>query len=312
MAQQLPAARTRIAPTPSGYLHVGNAFSFVVTALVAMRQGADIVLRIDDLDRERFRLPYLEDVFNVLDFLGIEPTIGPSGPEAFLKTYSQHLRIDRYMVLLNTLRDAGLLYVCHCSRKMFTEVAPHAFCACKSQQLAFEQPNAVWRWAGDLPQLSCTDFDGTSTLVDLSITPGRTALFQRNQLPAYQIASLSDDLDFGITHIVRGADLTDSTAFQLHLAQQLDRPTFAQIKFLHHGLVQLESMKLSKSEGATAVHWARSQGFTRASFFTSLAQSWGLKAKKVDQLRELNDLLGDAFPACTRGDFNTQTIIASR
>jgi glutamyl-tRNA synthetase len=312
MANQSPINRTRIAPTPSGYLHLGNAFSFVVTALNALRNQAEIILRIDDLDRERFRDVYLEDVFQALDFLGIEPSIGPSGPEEFHRSYSQHLRINRYLSLLNELRDTGLLYVCQCSRKDFAQVPPHQFCACKAAELPFENPEVVWRWAGDLPQYTTCDYDGKCQTVSLSDTPGRTVLFQRNKLPAYQIASLSDDLDFGITHIVRGADLLDSTAFQLHLARSLNREAFESIKFLHHGLVTHERAKLSKSEGATALRWAREQGFTRAEFYTSLANAWGVSTKKVVALSELNDLLVNDFFPSARKTLNAHEILTFR
>ncbi len=312
MANQSPLNRTRIAPTPSGYLHLGNAYSFIVTALNALRNQAEIVLRIDDLDRERFRDVYLEDVFQVLDFLGIEPSIGPSGPEEFHRSYSQHLRINRYLSLLNELRNSGLLYVCQCSRREFAQVAPLQFCVCKAAELPFENLEVVWRWAGDLPQHITCDYDGNCHTVGLSDTPGRTVLFQRNKLPAYQIASLSDDLDYGITHIVRGADLLDSTAFQLHLARSLNREAFESIKFLHHGIVTHENVKLSKSEGATAVRWAREQGFTRAAFYTSMAKAWGFTTKKVDELSELNDLIGNDFFASARKALNTNEIFTFR
>jgi glutamyl/glutaminyl-tRNA synthetase len=308
MVDQSTLARTRIAPTPSGYLHLGNAFSFVVTALDAMRHGAEIILRIDDLDRDRFRDEYLEDIFHVLDFLGIEPTIGPSGPEEFHHSFSQHLRIDRYMTLVNELRNSGLVYACECSRKDFAQVAPHQYCACKRANLSFDKLGVVWRWAGELPQYTCCDHDGHCHAVMLSETPGRTVLFQRNQKPAYQIASLSDDLDFGITRIVRGADLIDSTALQLHLARCLNRNVFESVQFIHHGLVTLENVKLSKSEGATAVRWAREQGFSRAGFYTAIAHNWGLTKKKVVQLSELNDLVGEAFPACSREPLAVQRV----
>lgn len=300
MTSKLKKQRARIAPTPSGYLHLGNAYSFVITTLDALRNDAEVFLRIDDLDRERFRETYLDDIFEVLNFLGIEPTIGPSGPEDFHRNFSQHLRLDRYNALLEELRSTDLIYPCVCSRKEFATIAPLAFCGCRSSQFTDQQQHVVWRWAGELPDQIVCDSDGKTQSVTLKNAIGRLVLQQKNTLPAYQIASLSDDLDFEITRVVRGEDLIHSTAFQLYLASVLGKSEFGCIRFFHHGLVTDSAEKISKSDGATSLHSARQQGLSVAQFYTKIAHSWGFKTKKVAQLSELNDLLGDAFPACSR------------
>ncbi|MGL4369957.1 MAG: glutamate--tRNA ligase family protein, partial [Spirochaetota bacterium] len=87
-----PFSRTRIAPTPSGYLHLGNIYSFTLTWLAAKMTGASIVLRIDDLDSGRRRTEYIDDIFRVLELAGISCDAGPAGTEDFLKNHSQHTR----------------------------------------------------------------------------------------------------------------------------------------------------------------------------------------------------------------------------
>jgi len=84
---------TRIAPTPSGYLHLGNVFSFALTAALARRSGAEILLRIDDLDRERVQREYVEDIFETLAFMGIPWDRGPRSFDELTRAWSQVLRM---------------------------------------------------------------------------------------------------------------------------------------------------------------------------------------------------------------------------
>ena len=87
---------SRIAPTPSGYLHLGNAFNFLFTWLVCKKLNGKLSLRIDDLDQARMRSEYLEDIFRTIDWLGISIDEGPSGPDDHLSNYSQVHRLALY------------------------------------------------------------------------------------------------------------------------------------------------------------------------------------------------------------------------
>ena len=80
---------SRLAPTPSGYLHLGNAVNFVLTWLLTRQAGGVLHLRIDDLDRARLRPAYLENIFRVIDWLGLDYDHGPTGPDDFLRHHSQ-------------------------------------------------------------------------------------------------------------------------------------------------------------------------------------------------------------------------------
>ena len=95
--------RTRFAPTPSGYLHLGNAWSLALTWLLARSRGGSIHLRIDDLDAARLRPEYLEDIFASLEWLGLDWDGGPRDPADFLARHSQRLRLDRYRAALDVL-----------------------------------------------------------------------------------------------------------------------------------------------------------------------------------------------------------------
>src|SRR5882762_5324158 len=96
MDEKLIFTRTRIAPTPSGFLHLGNAFSFALTAKLARETGARLLLRIDDLDRDRVEARYVQDIFETLHFLGIPWDEGPRDILAYEATWSQVYRMDLY------------------------------------------------------------------------------------------------------------------------------------------------------------------------------------------------------------------------
>ena len=110
---------SRLAPTPSGYLHLGNAFSFILTWLLVRRLGGKLHLRIDDLDAPRLNQDCLEDIFIQLEWLGLDYDNGPQGPDDHLRRFSQSLRLEEYMSALEEIRESGMLYACSCSRKQY-------------------------------------------------------------------------------------------------------------------------------------------------------------------------------------------------
>ncbi len=292
MAEQLKTEITRLAPTPSGFLHFGNVLSFVITTSIARTHHALLLLRIDDLDRERFRSEYLEDIFDTLDFLGIQPDIGPSGPEEFETSFSQRHRIHLYTGLLQKLRTDQAVYACNCSRRVFENFG-NAPCNCLGTRLNFDTPETVWRMV-DLPEFkSFNDIDELNHLVKLRESPGQIPLKQRNGSPSYQIASLADDLHYGVNLVVRGADLIPSTAMQLHLAKVLGLADFEKTDFLHHGLLLENGLKMSKSAGASSIKYMREQGLTRSTIYQQLANLLGVKSMKINQFDDFFDALNE-------------------
>lgn len=254
--------KTRIAPTPSGYLHAGNALNFLVTDRLAKATGSQLMLRIDDLDAERTRPEYIADIFRSLEWLGIRVDEGPSGPEDFHTNWSQHLRMDRYVALAEELRAKGALYPCACSRPQFERMERHAH-SCRTAALGTVPIGTPWRLC--IPAhcpVNIIGLDGSSEPLDLATLMSDPVILQRDTgRPTYQIASLCDDLDMGITFIVRGADLLPSTACQLHLAGLLRQAAFGSMRFHHHALaLDVEGRKLSKSAGSTSLKAMREAG----------------------------------------------------
>lgn len=242
-----PDARLRFAPTPSGYLHLGNALNFTLNWLVARLAGARVLLRIDDLDDARKRPEYVQDIFDTLHWLGLDWDEGPKDVADFEKNWSQHLRLHHYNEALSRLVKTGLVFACGKSRRELAPFGAQYPPEFRHQGLALDAANVSWRIATP-PDLPMPDF----------------VLRRRDGIPAYQLASLVDDLLLGITHVVRGVDLEASTAAQQWLANLLaDSDTvapslpwghFKLLQCLHHPLIlDATGQKLSKSAGADAL-----------------------------------------------------------
>ena len=242
---------TRIAPTPSGYLHWGNAFSFVLTWLYAQKMSAKILLRIDDLDAARKRPEYVEDIFRSLEWLGLTCDLGPSGPDEFEANYSQRHRHDLYHEQLQWLAREGHVFACPCSRtEILSNPDKRHSAACRIKGHALTAPGNCWRFVGDTKLEAWTDLDQTRRAVNLDQEMRDPVLRRKDGLPAYQLASVVDDTHFGVNLVVRGEDLVASTAVQRCISRLLPQATFHEATLLHHVLVSdQDGRKLSKSGG---------------------------------------------------------------
>lgn len=238
--------RFRIAPTPSGFLHHGNITAFLFTWACCKALGGKLLLRIDDLDQLRYRPEYLDDIFRKLDYYKIDFDEGPSGPDQFHTVWSQIHRLEQYKDIIIRLQKTGLLYRCSCSR---SEIADGKECRCRDSKSNAE-PYALKIATGNLPEIHWDDRISGVNNVDLHQSIPDFVIQKKDRFPSYQVASLSDDIQFGITHIVRGNDLIHSTAAQLFLADTLHEYTFRKICFYHHPLIlSSHGIKLSKSAG---------------------------------------------------------------
>ncbi|HEY8969449.1 MAG TPA: glutamate--tRNA ligase family protein [Puia sp.] len=269
--------RTRIAPTPSGYLHLGNAYSFKLTADLARRTGAKILLRIDDLDKERVEERYVQDIFDTLHFLGIPWDEGPRDRTDFGQTWSQLHRMRLYRRALEELRQQGVLFACACSRTQIArESAGGAYPGtCRDKGLSLDMPDVSWRVRTDMQrELTMQQLDGSAFKGVLDGSVKDFIVRKKDGQPAYQLTSLVDDLHFGVDLIVRGLDLWSSTLAQLYLAELLPGGTaFAGVVFNHHALfTDAGGNKLSKSAGAASIQFLRREGKTPAEIFGMMGQ----------------------------------------
>jgi glutamyl/glutaminyl-tRNA synthetase len=279
-------SKTRIAPTPSGYLHLGNVLSFVLTVALARQTGAKILLRIDDLDRERVQTAYIQDIFDTLNFMEILWDEGPRDLAEYQNQWSQLHRLELYHKTLERLKMNGHLYACTCSR---TTIAP---CTCYNQHLAFNSPDCSWKLKTDDNEISVETYPKQTISAKLTPDMQNFVVRKKDGFPAYQLASLCDDLHFGVDLIARGHDLYTSTLAQLQLAQKLKETPFLNATFYHHPLLMASvNQKLSKSAGDTSVKYLRGQGKTPTDICTMIARLCG-KQYPVNNWQELVDVLG--------------------
>lgn len=263
----LPAhPRSRIAPTPSGLLHIGNAASFVLTERLVRQAEGTLLLRIDDLDADRVRPAYITDIFDTLAWLGIVPDQGPVDASTLADNWSQRSRVHLYDAALDRLRALGLVYGCNCSRRQVMDRSEDGLYpgTCRDKGLDLDAPDTAWRLR--LPEACSVHVSGpgADVPVDLSRDMGDPVVRTRRGVAAYQIASLVDDVTFGIDLIVRGEDLLPSSALQLHLAAVLGEEGFRKATFIHHPLLtDAVGSKLSKSQGAGSLKEMRKNGADR-------------------------------------------------
>ena len=232
---------SRFAPAPTGYLHLGH----VLNAVFVWNVDGRVLLRIEDHDRQRSRPEYDAAILEDLAWLGFRwdgPVVRQSEREAI------------YVEALSRLRAQGLVYACSCAR---TTVYPGT---CRDRQLA-DGPGMTLRVRLE---------PSVERFVDLRLGPqeqrphrqcGDLAVRDREGNWTYQFAATVDDVAQGVTHVVRGEDLLDSTGRQIQLARLLGRAEPA--VFLHHPLImKTPTQKLSKSDRDTGVRDLRDQGWT--------------------------------------------------
>jgi glutamyl-tRNA synthetase len=268
---QLSPYRGRLAPSPTGLLHLGHAQTFWTAYQRARVQAGALIFRNEDLDPQRSRAEFVGAMMEDLRWLGIEWDEGPDvgGPNA---PYTQSERRESYLQAWRQLRDGGFLYPCACSRKDLAQSAgaPHDSDdeplypgRCREHLGAakcFSVPEGA-NWRFRVPDNEVVAFeDGRQG--PQAFTAGRDfgdfLVWRRDDVPAYQLAVVVDDAEMRITEVVRGADLLKSTARQILLQRALG---VAQPEFYHCDLVRDETgQRLAKRHDALSLRGLREAG----------------------------------------------------
>lgn len=288
--------RTRIAPTPSGFLHVGNVLSFSITAALARKAGAKILLRIDDLDQERVNKQYVQDIFDTLRFLDIPWDEGPRDFAEYEKKYSQLHRMGLYRQALERLRESEHVFACTCSRADIQRVNADGVYpgTCEQKGISLDAENVSWRLQTmEERDLTVKTLGGVG-VATLPKTMWDFVVRKKDGFPAYQLTSVVDDRYYGVDLVVRGEDLRESTLAQHYLSFPLLEPGFLDITFYHHPLlVDAQDRKLSKSAGDTSIQYLRRQRWSPADVYSWIAGKWkrGAVVKNWDELLEVLELL---------------------
>ena len=259
MQSTLPPIRTRFAPSPTGFLHKGHALSALWGSLRAQHLGGDFLVRIEDIDHTRRRPEMIEDIYRVLDWLGLEP----SGD-----IVQQQDRRALYSDALHSLQQQGVVYPCICTRADILAVTgdPNALYpgTCRGRVKNATTPVA-WRLnLQSLPKTIVTwrDLNAGVQTDDLAVW-GDVIIARRDIGTSYHLAHVVDDAMQGITHVTRGQDLFTQTPIHRMLQDLLSLP---QPVYDHHPLLMAQdnpAQKLSKRDGSTSLMAMAAAGMSR-------------------------------------------------
>ncbi len=277
-----------MAPTPSGFLHLGNAVNFLMTWAIVRSRNGKLHLRVDDMDGIRFRQDVLEDIFYSLEWLGVDWDTGPSGPEEFYHTFSlQKKKPDYWERLCGLMEGTDKTFACQCSRSAIKQASSDGLYpgTCRDKGLLFQPGRHAIRLKVDKDTVVRVN----ETNIDLSGEFGDFVIWRKDDQPSYHLASLLEDEAGGVNLIIRGEDLFFSTAAQVYLASCFGFTGFPSCHFIHHGLVRdCAGEKLSKSRGAFALKDIREAGGTPLAAVRKAARFLGVIE---DEVASANDLL---------------------
>jgi glutamyl/glutaminyl-tRNA synthetase len=270
--------RGRLAPTPTGLLHIGHARTFWLAAQRALEKHGTLILRNEDLDPQRSRTEFARAMIADLRWLGIDWSEGPDCGGTY-GPYSQSERRAHYLQAWRALRQGGFLYPCICSRKDLAQstsapndaddepVYPGTCRECKELASFTEPAGANWRFRvpdGEAVEFADLNLGGQRYVAGINKDGDRAfgdfLVWRRDDVPAYQLAVVVDDAAMRITEVVRGADLLKSTARQLLLIRALG---YSAPNYFHCELVRDSAgVRLAKRNDALSIRHLRENGLT--------------------------------------------------
>ena len=278
--------RGRYAPSPSGVQHLGNIRTAIVAWLQVRLAGGEFILRMDDIDTPRVREGSAAQIIDDLRWLGLDwdKVAGIAYQPDQDNIYTETDYLGYYLDAFKVLENQQLLYPCACSRRDIRKVvsspneAGHyvypGSCQHKTIQDIAPEQQFVWRFKVPDEIIQFTDMIAGEQAQNLTTAWGDIIIKRFNKLFAYQLVSVVDDIKMGITDVVRGADLLDSTAGQIALFNALGATP---PRFWHLPLKTDESgEKLSKRDGSDSLQMLRDAGKSPEQVVGCLAHELGL------------------------------------
>lgn len=272
-----PPTVGRLAPSPTGGLHLGNARTFLIAWLDARSRGGRVVLRIEDIDASRVRPEAIAGAVEDLAWLGLDWDEGP---------ILQSSRLDLYRDALESLKARELVYPCTCTRADIARAAsaPHASdegptypgtCASRSARDADSLAGRpfAWRFRTPAMPIEWDDLFLGTTSIDPSLNGGDFVVARTNGPPSYQLAVVVDDAAMGVNRVIRGDDLATSTPrqFLLYLALRLPEPAFGHVPLV----VEPDGRRLAKRDQSIKLATLRERGADPRRLVGWLARSCG-------------------------------------
>ncbi|WP_457677007.1 glutamate--tRNA ligase [Thiolapillus sp.] len=299
--------RTRFAPSPTGYLHVGGARTALFSWLYARKHGGQFILRIEDTDRERSTQESVNAILEGMTWLGLEYDEGP-----FYQTH----RFDRYNEVIDRLLEKGLAYRCDCSKERLDElreeqmkrkVKPRYDGFCRHREIDPNQPHVI-RFRN--PDSGAVVFDdlvrgrisvANEELDDLIIR-------RSDGSPTYNLTVVVDDADMNITHVIRGDDHINNTPRQINLLQALELPV---PRYGHLPMILGDDgARLSKRHGAVSVMQYMEDGFLPEALLNYLVRlGWSHGDQEIFSVDEMIQLFELEEVNKAPSAFNTEKLL---
>jgi len=300
--------RTRFAPSPTGYLHIGGARTALFSWLYARKHGGKFVLRIEDTDRERSSEASVNAILEGMTWLGLEYDEGP---------FYQTQRLDRYKEVIEQLMAEGKAYRCYCSRErldqlrtdqMQQKIKPRYDGLCRAVEVPGDDAPYVIRFRN--PD------DGAVEVEDL--IKGRV-VFQNDELddlilqrsdgsPTYNLTVVVDDMDMNIDYVIRGDDHLNNTPRQINILKALGKspPVYAHVPMI----LGEDGKRLSKRHGAVSVMQYREDGFLPEALLNYLVRlGWSHGDQEVFSIDEMINLFDIADVNKSASIFNQEKLL---
>ena len=300
--------KTRFAPSPTGYLHLGGARTALFSWLHAKKNNGTFVLRIEDTDLERSTQESVDAILEGMQWLGLDYDEGP---------YYQTKRFDRYAEIIRKLLDQGDAYYCYCSKEeleglreqqMADKQKPRYNGKCRDNTEGQEEMNRVIRFRN--PDEGEVVFDD---LVKGKITVANKELddliiARTDGSPTYNLTVVVDDMDMGITHVIRGDDHVNNTPRQINILKALnaDLPYYAHLPMI----LGDDGARLSKRHGAVGVMQYRDDGFLPEALLNYLVRlGWSYGDQEIFTRAQMIELFDISKVNVSASAFNTEKLI---
>lgn len=301
--------KTRFAPSPTGYLHIGGVRTALYSWLYAKQKGGDFILRIEDTDLERSTQESVDAIMDGMSWLGLDHSEGP---------YYQTQRFDRYKAVIQQLMDNDLAYYCYATPEELDEMR-------EQQRERGEKP----RYDGRYRDFKGTPPEGVNPVIRFKnpldgdvviddIVKGKVTVSNKelddliiarsDGTPTYNLTVVVDDWDMGVTHVIRGDDHLNNTPRQINLYRALGAPL---PKFAHIPMVLgPDGSRLSKRHGAVSVLQYKEEGFLPEALLNYLVRlGWSYKDQEVFTIAEMIEYFDLEKVNSAPSTFNTEKLL---
>ncbi|WP_371973047.1 glutamate--tRNA ligase [Lelliottia nimipressuralis] len=301
--------KTRFAPSPTGYLHVGGARTALYSWLFARNHGGEFVLRIEDTDLERSTPEAIEAIMDGMNWLNLEWDEGP---------YFQTKRFDRYNAVIDEMLVAGTAYKCYCSKERLEALREEQMangdkprydgrCRHSHEHHAADEPCVV-RFAN--PQEGSVIFDDQIRgPIEFSNQELDDLIIRRTDgSPTYNFCVVVDDWDMEITHVIRGEDHINNTPRQINILKALNAPVpvYAHVSMINGD----DGKKLSKRHGAVSVMQYRDDGYLPEALLNYLVRlGWSSGDQEIFSREEMIKLFSLNAVSKSASAFNTDKLL---